>query len=70
VSRYERDRRVRRHGRGYTVTAHGTTYRVLPTKVFGWCIFTGPNLDYAHDQHGRLAHGYSTAEAAIAAIID
>lgn len=69
MTRYHRDRRVRRDGTGYTVTADGTEYRVMPTEVFGWCIFTGPNLNLAHEGRGNLAHGYSDADAAIRALL-
>lgn len=62
VSKYDRDRRVRREGKGYTVTVDGTEYRVIPTEVFGWCIFTGPNLD-------GIGSGYRTAEAAIKSLL-
>ncbi|QSB14565.1 hypothetical protein JQS43_24340 [Natronosporangium hydrolyticum] len=69
LGRYERDRRVRKEGKGYTVTVDGREYRVLHTDAFAWGIYTGPNLDLVGDGRGGFAHGYRGAEAAIDALI-
>lgn len=64
MSRYDQDRRVHPAGRGYTVTAGGTRYRVLPSQTLGWGIYTGPNLDLL-PAPGGFAIGYQTADDAI-----
>jgi hypothetical protein len=69
MSKYDKDPRVRKRGRGYTVTRDRTEVQVLPTKTFGWSIFAGPNLDMAQDSQGNLGYGYSDADAAINAVI-
>lgn len=73
MGKYDRDRRVRRGpGKGYTVTDDsGQQYQVLPTEVFGWCIFagTGHNPQMAQDGKGNLAYGFSSSDAAIGALL-
>lgn len=69
LGRYERDRRVRREGKGYTVTVDGRQYRILHLDTFAWGIYTGPNLDLVGDGRGGFAYGYRSAQAAIDALI-
>jgi len=71
VTRYVDDPRVTAcgTGRGFAVAAHDTTFVVLPTDVFAWCIFTGPNLDLVPVEGGGFAIGYPTADDAIGALI-
>jgi hypothetical protein len=42
---------------------------VLPTEVFDWCIFAGPNLDMVPVEGGGFAIGFATADDAIGALI-
>jgi hypothetical protein len=55
---------------GYTVTRDdGTSYRVLPSRAFGWVVCTGPNLDLAPTRDGGFAIGFPSAAEAIGAVL-
>jgi hypothetical protein len=68
VNRFSADPRVSPRGDGYTVTRAGTTYQVLPTKVFGWVVCTA-DLDFVPTSGGGLAIGFPDAEAALTALL-
>ncbi len=70
LSSYDDDPRVSAHGDGYAVTrADGSTVHVLPTGVFGWAIYHGPNLDLVPTSDGGFATGYTGADDAIGAVL-
>lgn len=69
MSNYDRDSRVHRQGRGYTVTNRGTEYQVLPNQSLGWGIYSGRNLNLVQVAGRGLAIGYRSADEAIRVLI-
>lgn len=60
--RYDNDPRVTKRSDRYNVTRAGQDF-VVASRVFGWCIFTGPNLDLVNG-------GFPDAEQAIDSLLN
>lgn len=68
--KYDTDPRVKKIDRGYTVEGEdGTTYYVMSTEPFNWCVCHGPNLDFVPVRGGGFAIGFINPDDAIRALI-